>query len=66
MKTLSIRQPFASFICRVIKTIENRSWDTKYRGKLLIHASGRAIAWPTFNIFLSIILKDIRIIMVLH
>ena len=50
MKTLSIRQPFASLVCRGIKTIENRSWDTKYRGKLLIHASGKPIAWPTFNL----------------
>ena len=49
MKTLSIRQPFASLVCRGIKTIENRSWETKYKGKLLIHASGRPIAWPTFN-----------------
>jgi len=49
MKTLSIRQPFASLICRGIKTIENRSWDTKYRGKLLIHASGKPLAWPSFD-----------------
>ncbi|MCL2762645.1 MAG: ASCH domain-containing protein [Treponema sp.] len=49
MKTLSIRQPFASLICRGIKTIENRSWDTAYRGKLLIHASGKPLAWPTFD-----------------
>ena len=47
MKTLSIRQPFASLICRGIKTIENRSWDTTYRGQLLIHASGKPLAWPT-------------------
>ena len=49
MKTLSIRQPFASLICRGIKTIENRSWKTNYRGKLLIHASGKPIAWPSFD-----------------
>ena len=49
MKTLSIRQPFASLICRGIKTIENRSWNTSYRGKLLIHASGKPIAWPSFE-----------------
>ena len=49
MKTLSIRQPFASLICRGIKTIENRSWDTNYRGKLIIHASGKPLAWPTFD-----------------
>jgi len=49
MKTLSIRQPFASLICRGIKTIENRSWETSYRGKLLIHASGNPLAWPVFD-----------------
>jgi len=49
MKTLSIRQPFASLICRGIKIIENRSWKTNYRGKLLIHASGKPIAWPSFE-----------------
>jgi hypothetical protein len=49
VKTLSIRQPFASLICRGIKTIENRSWDTSYRGKLLIHASGKPLAWPAFD-----------------
>ena len=49
MKTLSIRQPLASLICRGIKTIENRSWHTTYRGKFLIHASGKALAWPTFE-----------------
>ena len=49
MKTISIRQPFASLICRGIKTIENRSWGTTYRGKLLIHASGKPLAWPAFE-----------------
>jgi len=49
MKTLSIRQPFASLICRGIKTIENRTWNTVYRGKLLIHASGKPLAWPSFD-----------------
>lgn len=39
MKTLSIRQPFAWAIAKGIKTIENRSWTTHYRGALLIHAS---------------------------
>jgi hypothetical protein len=39
MKVLSVRQPFASLICAGIKTIENRSWKTDYRGTILIHAS---------------------------
>lgn len=39
MKTLSIRQPWASLICAGIKDVENRTWKTNYRGKLLIHSS---------------------------
>lgn len=39
MKTLSITQPWAGLIVTGIKDIENRTWKTDYRGKLLIHAS---------------------------
>ena len=38
MKTLTIRQPWASLIIAGVKDVENRSWPTKYRGSLLIHA----------------------------
>lgn len=38
MKALSIRQPWASLLALGIKDIENRSWGTRYRGKVLIHA----------------------------
>ena len=40
MKVLSIRQPWASLIVEGYKKYEFRSWKTKYRGKILIHASG--------------------------
>ncbi len=43
MKTLSIQQPWASIIIAGIKDVENRTWDTKYRGKLLIHASSKKV-----------------------
>ena len=36
---LSFRQPWASLILIPWKEIENRSWGTKYRGPLLIHAA---------------------------
>jgi hypothetical protein len=36
MKALSIKQPYAGLIMAGIKTIENRSWTTKYTGKLVI------------------------------
>lgn len=41
MKSLSIRQPWASMIAVGEKTIEVRSWPTKYRGPLLVCAAKR-------------------------
>lgn len=41
MKAICIKQPWAQLIADGIKTIEIRSWKTKYRGKLLIVASTR-------------------------
>lgn len=38
MFALSIRQPWAWLIVNGYKDIENRSWPTKYRGPVLIHA----------------------------
>lgn len=40
MKAITIRQPWAALIVAGIKDIENRTWTTKYRGPLLIHAGG--------------------------
>ena len=39
MKALSIRQPWAYAILFAGKRVENRSWATRYRGRILIHAS---------------------------
>ena len=39
MKALSIRQPWCYFILHAGKDIENRSWPTRFRGRVLIHAS---------------------------
>lgn len=39
MLTLSIRQPWAWLIVQGFKSIENRDWQTKVRGKFLVHAS---------------------------
>lgn len=38
MKALTISQPFASLIASGEKWIENRTWETLYRGELAIHA----------------------------
>ena len=38
MKVLTIKQPWATLIMKGYKRFEFRSWQTKYRGDLLIHA----------------------------
>ena len=38
MRALTIRQPWAELIVRGEKDVENRSWRTRHRGPLLIHA----------------------------
>jgi ASCH domain-containing protein len=42
LKVLSLRQPWASLVVHGIKDVENRTWPTRYRGLVLIHASLRA------------------------
>jgi hypothetical protein len=39
MKALTIRQPWAWAILAGRKTVENRSYPTSHRGRLLIHAA---------------------------
>ena len=38
MKTITIKQPFATLIAEGLKEYEFRTWKTKYRGDILIHA----------------------------
>jgi len=42
MKTISVRQPYATLICAGVKPIENRSWRTKFRGRIYIHAPAKS------------------------
>jgi hypothetical protein len=49
-RVLSVRQPWAHLIVAGIKTIENRTWTTRYRGPLLIHASKRWYDEPVAEI----------------
>ena len=42
LKAISINQPWAWLIVNGFKDIENRNWETKYRGALLIH-TGRKV-----------------------
>ena len=51
MKAITICQPYADLICLPdddsrAKRVENRTWPTKYRGPLLIHA-GKSRQWLT-------------------
>jgi hypothetical protein len=50
MKAITVRQPFAWLIVTGRKDIENRSWPTKYRGPLLIHAAAKFRDWPLSKI----------------
>lgn len=38
MKVITVKQPFATLIAEGLKEYEFRTWKTKYRGDLLIHA----------------------------
>ena len=40
MKALSVRQPWAWAIIHGGKDIENRVWNTRFRGMIAVHAAG--------------------------
>lgn len=48
MKVLTIKQPWATLIMQGDKRFEFRTWQTKYRGGLLIHA-GKGIDKEAMN-----------------
>ena len=51
MKVITIKQPYATLIAEGLKEYEFRTWKTKYRGDILIHA-GKGIdkkAMERFN-----------------
>lgn len=53
MKCLSVRQPWAWLLVNGYKDCENRTWTTRHRGPLLIHA-GKAFddagyAWVAYT-----------------
>ena len=43
MKALTVKQPWASLICEGVKDIENRTWQTKFRGRILIHSAASPV-----------------------
>ena len=50
MKVLTIKEPWATLIIEGYKKYEFRSWKTKYRGKILIHA-GMSVEKDMVEIF---------------
>jgi len=46
MRVLSVQQPWAFLIVCGWKDIENRTWGTRYRGRVLIHAGKQLAPWP--------------------
>jgi ASCH domain len=57
---LSILQPWAWLIVNGHKDIENRTWATKFRGRILIHAS-KAYARKTHDQFAEELLEEFDI-----
>lgn len=57
MKVLTIKQPWATLIMQGYKRFEFRSWQTKYRGDLLIHA-GKGIDKEAMERLAKYIPKD--------
>lgn len=50
MRALSIKQPYAFIVAIGVKDIENRTWFTKVRERVYIHAPFRS-ALPPYQIF---------------
>lgn len=48
MKCISVHQPWAYLLAAGRRKIEVRSWDTKYRGPILIHA-GLTVEWDEYE-----------------
>lgn len=49
-KGISLWQPWASLMAMGLKKNETRSWATRYRGPLYIHAAKKVIGWPNITI----------------
>lgn len=49
MKTLSVKQPWATLLTYGISDTENRSWPANYKGKILIHASSTKVTKTFFD-----------------
>jgi activating signal cointegrator 1 len=59
-KAISLWQPWASAMALGWKRNETRSWGTKYRGPLFIHAAKKVVGWP--NIDIQALFDDIALV----
>ena len=53
MKAISLWQPWATLIATGAKIYETRSWDTRYRGPIAIHASKKMVMEHGFDFWKS-------------
>lgn len=53
MKALTLRPTWAWFVVNGYKDIENRSWPTRQRGRIWIHASSSRVTRAEYERFLS-------------
>ena len=51
MKALTLKPTWAWFVVNGYKDIENRSWSTKVRGKIYIHAASSPVTKPQYENF---------------
>ena len=51
MKIITLWQPWAELVAAGAKTHETRSWTTKYRGRLAIHAAKRPLTSEGAELF---------------
>lgn len=53
MKAISIKNPWANLECVGIKDIENRTWPTSCRERVLIHSSGKCVTKKELDLLLN-------------
>ena len=58
MIALSIRQPWAHLIIHAGKDIENRSWHTNFRGRVLVHA-GKAMTRDEYEVAYDFVMTSV-------
>lgn len=61
MKALTVKQPWAELIVSGTKDIENRTWRTNYRGRVLIHAAKTPVSSDELSAYpLPALRREIR------